>query len=33
VLALLLAPLVYIFFKLLPAGIPLRGRGGKHLTR
>lgn len=33
VLALLLAPLVYFFFKLLPAGKPLRGRGGQHLTR
>jgi hypothetical protein len=33
VLALLLAPVVYFFCKLLPAGMPLQRRNGKHLKR
>lgn len=33
VLALLLAPAVYFWFKLLPAGVPLQRRNGQHLTR
>ena len=32
VLALMLAPVIYFLFKLLPSGVPLRRHGNKHLT-